>query len=117
MHRAGFFPAWGEMCGNGLQHDDVVPPDDIDDRALDVRHAFLNERRPDHLCRNGREPEPGEFVGVRPRAGAYADDLVQHVHGGDGDHALPGLSEGLERVVPLPGGDGEFRGEVHHHGP
>ncbi len=117
MEGAEFLPAGGNVRGDGFQHDDVVPPDDVDDLALDVRQAFLDQRRPDDLGRKGRQMEPGEFIDVRARARADANNFIQQVRTGNGEDALAGFGEGPERMVPCAGGDGEPRREIHHHGP
>ena len=103
--------------GNRLQHHDVVLPGDVGDLALDVGQALLDQGWLDDLAPQRSEPEFGELVRVRPGAGTDADHLVQHVHRGNRNDALPGLAQGREGVVPLAGDDGECRREIHHHGP
>ena len=114
---AGFLPAGGNMRGDGFQHDNVVPPDDVDDLALDVRQAFFDQGRLDEPGGDGREMEFSEFVDVRARAGADADHGIQQVRAGDGEDALAGFGERPERVVPRAGGQSEARREIHHHRP
>ena len=103
--------------GNRLEHHNVVLPDDVGDLALDVGEALLDQGRFDDLARYGRELEPGKLVRVRPGAGADADDLVQQVDRGNGNDALPVLSQRRERVIPCTRDDREHRSEIHHHGP
>lgn len=43
------------MRRDAFQHHDVTPANDLDDPALDVRQAFLDERCLDPLCRQCRQ--------------------------------------------------------------
>ena len=117
MNHALFLAFGVEVGGDPLQHHDVVLFDDVDDLALDVGEAFLDQGRPDLLGRHWRELEPGKLVRVCPGAGPYADHLVQQVDGRNGNHAFPVLAQRSEGVIPFPRGDGEHRLEIHHHGP
>lgn len=117
MNRARL-PACGiDVCGNPLQHNDIVLFDDVDDLALDVGQAFPDQGRPDEPGLHGRELEPGELVRIRPGARPDADHLVQQVDGWNCDDALPMLSQRRERVIPFTGSDSEYRREIDHHGP
>ncbi len=103
--------------GNHLQYDNVVLLDDVDDLALHVGEALLDQRRPDDLALNWCELELGELVCVCPGACAYADDLIQHVNRGNGNDAFPVLSQSRERVIPCTRGNGKYRSEIQNHGP
>ena len=117
VQHAPFLALGVEVGGDPLQHHDVVPVDEVDDPALDVGQALLDQRRPDEPGRQGREPEPRKLVRVSPGAGPDADHLVQQVDGGNGKHAFPVLAQRGEGVIPCPRGDGKHRLEIHHHGP
>ena len=117
MDCAFFLALWVDVRGNSLEYNDVVLLDDVDDLALDVGEAFLDQRRFDERGWQRREPESGEFVGIGPRASAYADNPVQQVDGGNRNDAFPMFAQGREGVVPAARGHGEYRREIRHHGP
>lgn len=90
-----------DVCGNRLQHDNVVLLDDVDDLALDVGDALFDQGRPDELGLHGCELELGKLVCVRPRARPYANHLIQQVDGGNCNDALPILSQRREGIIPF----------------
>jgi len=114
VNRAWLFTRKTQVRDNALQHDDVVFPDDVDDLALDVGQTLLDQGRLDDPTRGGRKPEPGKFIRVDAGARPDPDHRVQHVHGGNRNHALLGFAQRRERVIPRARGDREDRREIHH---
>lgn len=73
---------------DSLEHDDIVPGNNVDDLALNVGEALLDQGRLDDLGSYSRELEFGELVGIGTGARPNSDHLVKQVDSWNGDHAL-----------------------------
>lgn len=73
---------------DSLEHDDIVLGNNVDDLALNVGEALLDQGRFDDLGRYSRELEFGELVSIGTGARSNSHHLVKQVDSWNGDHAL-----------------------------
>jgi hypothetical protein len=117
VYRAPFLTAGVDVCRHNLEHDDVVPIDEVNDSALDISKALADQRRPDFTGAHWRKFELSEFVGIGARTGPDADHRIQHVDRRNCDYAFLGVLQGREGMIPWACGDGEHWCKVEYHGP
>ncbi len=89
----------------------------VDDAALDVGKAFLDEGSFDFLRGKGSEAENGKLVRVFAGAVADVDCFLNDIDGRDGDDAFFGFAKRLEAVIGVTYHAGDDGREVHVHVP